>query len=216
MRYTVALFDMDGTINKTDPGVRNGFRYAFSKLGKSFTEGVECHEFIGPSIEHSFEFVFGLEPELIPEAVKLYREYYSSTGINECELYPGLRELLARLKNEGVTLLTASSKPEKFVRIILDNFDIAKYFDYAAGGRPELGLSDKIDVIEHALAEAGVTDRTRCLMIGDRKYDIEGGRMAKIDTCGILWGYGDRPELEEAGADWIAATPEEVGDIICS
>ncbi|MBR1842298.1 MAG: HAD hydrolase-like protein [Oscillospiraceae bacterium] len=216
MRYTVALFDMDGTINKTDPGVRNGFRYAFSKLGKSFTEGVECNEFLGPSIEHSFEFVFGLEPELIPEAVKLYREYYSSTGINECELYPGLRELLARLKNEGVTLLTASSKPEKFVRIILDNFDIAKYFDYAAGGRPELGLSDKIDVIEHALAEAGVTDRTRCLMIGDRKYDIEGGRMAKIDTCGILWGYGDRPELEEAGADWIAATPEEVGDIICS
>ena len=207
---------MDGTINKTDPGVRNGFRYAFSKLGKSFTEGVECNEFLGPSIEHSFEFVFGLEPELIPEAVKLYREYYSSTGINECELYPGLRELLARLKNEGVTLLTASSKPEKFVRIILDNFDIAKYFDYAAGGRPELGLSDKIDVIEHALAEAGVTDRTRCLMIGDRKYDIEGGRMAKIDTCGILWGYGDRPELEEAGADWIAATPEEVGDIICS
>ena len=214
MRYTVALFDMDGTINKTDPGVINGFRHALRQFGMEFPD-TDVRQFMGPSIEYSFEHFCSLDPERIPEAVKHYREYYSATGIHECELYPGLRELFARLKAEGVTLLTASSKPEKFVRIILDNFDIAKYFDYAAGGRPELGLSDKIDVIEHALHEAGVTDRPRCLMIGDRKYDIEGGRMAKIDTCGILWGYGDRPELEEAGADWIAATPKEVGDIIC-
>lgn len=216
MRYTVALFDMDGTINKTDPGVRNGFRYAFKALGKDFTEGVECNKFLGPSIEYSFQYVFGLEPELIPEAVKLYREYYSATGIKECELYPGLRELFERLKDKGVTLLTASSKPEKFVRIILDSFDIAKYFDFAAGGRPEKGLSDKIDVIEYALSESGVTDRSQCLMIGDRCYDIEGGKLAKIDTCGILWGYGDYEEFVKAGADWIAETPERVGDIICS
>ena len=206
---------MDGTINKTDPGVINGFRHALRHFGMEFSD-TDTRQFMGPSIEYSFERFCGLEPEKIPEAVKRYREYYSSTGIRECELYPGLRELFIRLKAAGVKLLTASSKPEKFVRIILDNFDIAQYFDYAAGGRPELGLSDKIDVIEHALHEAGVTDRSKCLMIGDRKYDIEGGKMAKIDTCGILWGYGDRPELERAGADRIAATPEEVGDIICS
>lgn len=206
---------MDGTISRTDPGVINGFRHALKCLGRQFPD-TDIRQFMGPCIEYSFEKFCSIEPELVPEAVKRYREYYAARGINECELYPGLRELFRDLKESGVTLLTASSKPEKFVRVILDNFDIARYFDYAAGGRPELGLNEKIDVIEHALEEAGVTDRSSCLMVGDRSYDIAGGRLAKIDTCGILWGYGSREEFQNAGADWIAATPEEVREIICS
>lgn len=215
MRYTVALFDMDGTINKTDEGVINGFRHALAALGYEFPEDKDRRLFMGPPIEYSFEKFCGLDPELMDRAVEIYRQYYSETGINECELYPGLVELFKRLKAAGVKLLTASSKPEYFVRQILRDFEIDGYFDYAAGGLPDLGLCGKTDVINHALAEVGVEDRSQCLMIGDRFYDIDGGKEARMDTCGILWGYGTEEELRNAGADYIAATPREVGDIIC-
>lgn len=213
MKYDTLLFDMDGTVMETAPGVINGFKYALGQMGLSFPEVPE-RLFLGPPLDFSFREYVKLPEELIPEAVRQYRVYYNATGIMECEVYEGLRELLSALNEFGVKCLVASSKPEPFVNRILKEFGLDSFFFFAAGSDLGGKWGAKHEVIARALTEGKVADISRCLMVGDRSYDILGAKRIGMDSCGVLWGYGTREELEKFGADYIVERPMEVVGII--
>ena len=122
--------------------------------------------------------------------------------------------MLSELKSRGKTVIMATSKPEVYARRIAEHFDIAKYFDYMAGSELNGQRIAKTEVIEYALSSLGISDRRNCLMIGDRLHDINGAKKSDIHSVGVLWGYGSREELEEAGADYICSSVENLIDII--
>ena len=133
-----------------------------------------------------------------------YREYYQDTGIFENRVYDAFEEMLKKLKAAGKRLVVATSKPEPYARRIIDYFGLTPYFDYVAGMELDGGRGTKAEVIRYALSVCGIEDKSGVLMVGDREHDVFGARDAGIDCLGVLYGFGDRKELLNAGADYIA------------
>lgn len=210
-KYNVILFDLDGTITDPGIGITNSVAYALKKHGITVEDRAELYKFIGPPLHLSFEEYYGLDGQ---QAVEEYREYYRDKGIYENVVYSGVEAMLKKLNEAGKKVILATSKPEIFAREILRYFNLADYFYYAAGANLDGTLTDKAEVIAYALAEGGVTDKSTVLMVGDRKHDIIGAKKNGIDSMGVLYGYGSREELEAAGADYIAATVEEITEML--
>lgn len=216
MKYTIALFDLDGTITDSGPGIINSIRYALEKYRLPVPEEKVLRTFIGPPLKEQFQAVCGLSEEESARMVEAYREYYTEKGIFENSVYRGVPEMLERLKGAGVRILMATAKPEKFARRIAKHFDFAKYFEFIGGACMDGGRTDKYEVIEYVIDQCGISEeeRKRAVMIGDRSHDMIGAGKAGIHSLGILYGYGDREELEAAGAELIADTPEEACTLI--
>lgn len=216
MEIKTVLFDLDGTLTDSGPGIMNSVQYALTKCGRPAQDLSELRCFVGPPLFTQFSKYLGCElsKEECAQMVEWYREYYAEKGIFENRLYDGIPELLERLKGEGKSLMLATSKPEKFANIVMEHFDIAKYFDLIGGALLDERRTEKADVIEYVLETAGITSKETVLMVGDRNYDIFGAKQSGIHSMGVLYGYGTREELERAGADWIAATPEDAGECI--
>ena len=143
----------------------------------------------------------------------LFREYYARQGWAENIPYPGMAAFLAALRDAGLTLLIATSKPEPMAVRILEHFDLAQYFTAICGSQPgDRSSADKAAVIRAALGRAG--NPACAVMVGDRCYDVAGGHTAGLPVVGVLYGYGGRTELAEAGADAIAANLTELKDIL--
>ena len=147
-------------------------------------------------------------------AIGVYREYFSDRGIFENEVYEGIEEMLKALTSSGKKLFVASSKPEVFVRKIMEHFGLDSYFTFMGGA--DLGETrvKKADVIRYVLAENGITDLEKVIMIGDRKHDILGAREVGVDSVGVLYGYGDREELTGAQADFLAETVFDLQNLL--
>lgn len=208
MPFQTLLFDLDGTVTDSAPGVTRSFAYALDAYG-IHVDPSELYKVVGPPLHVSFMEFYGFSREDAFRAVDKYREYYREKGIYECRLYDGIRELLAKLKASGRELLIASSKPEFFVRQILDNFGIAEHFDFVVGSLLDGGRTDKAEVVDYALSHAkGKIDET--VMIGDRRFDVDGGHAKGLPVIGVSWGYGSRQELADSGAEFIVDTPDEL------
>lgn len=212
--YQVILLDLDGTLTDPGIGITNSVAYALKKYQITVTDRRELYRFIGPPLIDSFESFYGFSREQAVEAVGFYREYYRDKGIYENQVYDGIPDLLAGLRAAGKRILLATSKPEEFALQILEHFDLMKYFDVVAGASMDETRTAKAEVIAYGLKKAGIKDRRNCIMIGDRKHDILGARKQGIDSMGVLFGYGDREELTQAGADLIAGTVEEIGRLL--
>lgn len=210
------LFDLDGTISNSAKGVLNGVIYALSKYG--INEKFEnLYSFIGPPLFDEFKRRFNMTDDEANTAVKNYREYYTKTGVYENNYYAGIEEALAKLKENGKILILATSKPEKYAKIIMDEYDFTKYFSFIGGA----SLTDKLRnhkdaVIEYCLSECKIENSDECIMIGDREHDVNGAKKFGIETIGVLYGYGTEEELLEAGAKYIAKTPEDICKILLS
>lgn len=210
--YKYILFDLDGTLTEPAEGITNAVKYALKKYGITEVTTEELLKFIGPPLRDSFQEFYGFSEEQAEEATAYYREYYSVTGLFENKLYEGIPELLQKLKDAGKILLVATSKPEEFTNRILEKFDIAKYFDVIAGATMDSTRNKKSDIIRYALELAKVEKPEEAVMIGDRYFDINGAMENKIDSIGILYGYGNREEFVEAGATYIL---EKVAALEC-
>lgn len=208
--YNAVLFDFDGTVADTGCGIFNGIRYALNAFGMPMPEEHTLRRFIGPPLHDSFKEIFGMDAARCAEAVKIYREYYVRQGMFELTVYDGMRELLARLHERGTRLGIASSKPEVFLRQITAHLELDDLFDVVAGSDIQYIHSDKAGIIRRAMETLALADAERALMVGDRYFDIEGAKSVGIDSVGVLFGYGERDELEAAGATYIAAAPEEI------
>ncbi len=212
--YDIILFDLDGTITDSAPGITNSVVYALKKYGIQETDYEKLCKFIGPPLADSFQEYYGFSKEQSLEAVKYYREYYSDKGIFENSVYGGFEEVVKKLKERRKQLAVATSKPEPFAGRIIEHFGLAPYFDCVAGMELDGGRGTKAEVIQYALDMCRVRDKEKVLMVGDRRHDVMGARSAGIDCLGVLYGFGTREELEEAGADYIAETVGEILDFI--
>ena len=203
--YSYLFFDLDGTLTDPGEGITNSVAYALEKFGISVADRAELYPFIGPPLIDSFMKLYGFSHEKAKLAVAYYREYFHDRGIFENRLYDGIPDLLKRLTDAGKTLVVATSKPEPFARRIVEHFGLSEYFTLVAGASFDETRSEKWDVIEYAIKSLGLTDRKNIVMIGDRKHDIIGAKKTGLDSIGVLWGYGDRAELADAGADHVVA-----------
>lgn len=211
MKYTTVLFDLDGTLTNPGLGITNSVAYALKKYGIDVKDRTELYKFIGPPLLNSFRDYYGFSEEQAVQAVEYYREYYQKTGIYENYVYEGIPELLKELKAEGITLLVATSKPEPFARLIMEHYHLADYFTYIAGATMDNKTRvKKADVIRYAMQNCEAEDKKKLVMVGDRKHDILGAKEVGMDSIGVLFGYGDREELEQAGATYIAETVEAI------
>ena len=214
MRYTHILFDLDGTLTDPGVGITNSVAYALERYGIHVADRRTLYPFIGPPLVDSFMRFYDFSAADARAAVDVYREYFADRGIFENELYPGIPALLRRLRDAGLRLIVATSKPEGFAVRIAERFGIAQYFDCVAGASMDETRSRKWEVIEYALARCGVTDRAHVLMVGDREHDVRGAARCGLKCLGVLFGYGSREELSAAGAEALCESVEAVGDYI--
>jgi len=212
--FDCVLFDLDGTLCDTFEGITRGVEYALQKFGISVADRRELTYFIGPPLDESFEKGVGLSDEDVMRAVKYYREYYERVGLYQNTVYEGIAETLSLLRARGKRLAVATSKPEIFARRILERDGIQELFDYIGGATLDFSRLKKADVIAYTMAEAGMTDCTRTLMVGDRRQDVVGAKAMGMPCAGVLYGFGTREELETAGADFLLASPRELIEIV--
>jgi len=214
--YEHIFFDLDGTLTDPIRGLIGGVRAALRRFGIAETDEASLRRFVGPPLVDSFQRFYGLSPSQSAEAVEIYKDYYGPVGLLESTVYPGAEDMLRRLKAAGYALSVATCKPEPFALRQLEHFGLAAYFACISGGAMDES-STKQDVVSAVLSRCGITAPDRVLMVGDRKFDMLGARQCGITRCmGVLYGYGSREELLEAGAYIFADSPKEVADLILS
>lgn len=213
-KYDTILFDLDGTLTDPAVGITNSVMHALKKYGITVEDRCELYKFIGPPLHESFERFYGFSREEALRAVDYYREYYRDRGIYENIVYNGVEDMLRKLYEGGKKIILATSKPEIFAREILRYFNLEKYFYYSAGANLDGSRTDKAEVIEYALREGNVQDISTAVMVGDREHDIIGANKNGIDSIGVLFGYGSREELENAGVKYIVEDVDDLSEII--
>ena len=210
------FLDLDGTITNPAEGITKCFEYALNHFGIKVESRAELEQFIGPPLRKSFMEGFGFEEEKATEAVVKYRERFTPIGMYENEVYEGMEQALQSLKEAGKILIVATSKPEHMAKKILAHFKLDSYFDDICGSCDDSNRNEKDEVIRYALEKHGITDLGDVLMVGDRKFDVIGAAKCGLKCMGVLYGFGDREELEQAGAAYIAETVEDMARIIVS
>lgn len=203
------LFDLDGTLTESGPGIMNSVAYALNKHGITGTDREKLRLFIGPPLIDSFMKYCGMDRQEAEQALQDYREYFLPHGIYENEVYPGVRDMLKALRSAGKCLIVATSKPDKMALTVLKYFGLLDCFDAVMAATMDEKRSRKDEVIAYAIETLSL-DPADTVMVGDRKDDIEGGHRFGLETVGVLYGYGSREELTAAGADHLAETPMDV------
>ena len=212
--FDYLFFDLDGTLTDPAQGITNSFIHALKYFGIEIPSYETLCTFIGPPLPETFKTQFGFDEQKVAEGVKIYREYFATKGLLENSVYPGIPELLAGLKAAGKKLVVATSKPEEYSVRIIEYFGLAQYFENVCGSLMDESRSKKDEVIAYAIERNHISDKSKILMIGDRKHDILGAKKIGLKSCGVLFGYGSRKELEEAGADFISQNVSRL-DKIC-
>lgn len=214
LQYDVALFDLDGTLTDSAPGILNSVRFALSQYGIVEEDMGKLRQFIGPPLVESFMEYYGFAQEKAMEAVAYYREYFKEKGMFENALYPGVLHLLGSIADKGMTIILATSKPVVFAEKILEHFKIDGFFSAVIGSNLDGSMSAKTEIIGLILDTLVKAPKQRVVMIGDRKHDIIGARNNAIDSIGVVYGYGSPAELQKAGATYIAASVEQLGALL--
>ena len=208
--YKTILFDLDGTLTDPGIGITNSVAYALKKFDINVSDRSELYKFIGPPLMDAFTEFYGFSKEDSEKALAYYREYFSVKGIYENILYDGTVEMLETIKKTGRKIVLATSKPEKFALTILKHFKLFDYFDFVAGATMDESRNKKDDVIKHAIDSFGITNTAEALMVGDRHHDILGAKKFSMDSVGVLYGYGSKDELSEAGATYLSETTDDI------
>ena len=212
--YDTILFDLDGTLTDSGLGITKAVQYALGQMGYEIPPRESLFCFIGPPLHKSFQRFYGMDEAASFEAVRQFRVYYNEMGgILENEVYPGIREMLAALRAAGKRLIIATSKPQAAAELVMNHFGLTEWVPEIIGGTDDPRRNTKGKVIAWVLRELGV-DPAAAIMVGDREHDVHGAAENSLPAIGITWGYGDRPELEQAGAEVIFDTPEETVDYI--
>lgn len=210
----IILMDLDGTITNPKEGITKSVQYSLKKMGIEIQDLDSLVKHIGPPLKDGFMEYYGFTESEAQRAVEFYREYYKEIGIRQNEAYDGMEQLLIKLKQAGKTLIVATSKPEPLAVEVLDYFHLSNYFDDICGASFDDTRASKEAVIRYALEKNGIKDLDSVVMIGDRCYDIIGAKAVGIPSIGVLYGFGDREELESAQADYIVAKVTDLFDTI--
>lgn len=208
--FDYLFFDLDGTLTDPAQGITNSFIHALKYFGIEIPTYEKLCTFIGPPLVDTFKTQFGFDDEKAALGVKKYREYFAEKGLLENYVYDGIPEILSTLKTNGHKLVVATSKPEEYSIRILEYFDLAKYFEHICGSNMNETRSKKDEVIAYAIETCNINDKSNILMIGDRMHDIIGAQKNNIKSCGVLYGYGNLEELQNAGANYIVKSVNDL------
>ena len=208
--FDVLLFDLDGTLTDPSEGITNSVVYALNKFGIEVEDKRTLLKFIGPPLVKGFAEFYCFSHEDSLRATEFYRETFRVKGLFENEVYDGVYDMLQTLKDAGKTLVIATSKPEEFTLKILKHFDLLKYFDFVAAATFDETRNTKDKVIAYALEHLNILDKSKIVMIGDRYHDIEGAKANGIASVGVLYGFGSKEELKNAGADYLVNNLREI------
>lgn len=209
--YKAILFDLDGTLTESGEGITKSVQYALEKIGRPEPDLEKLRVFVGPPLMEQFIKYADVDEETARQAVVYYRERYSVTGIYENQVYPGIREMLTELQRKGYILAVASSKPENYVKQVLDYFDLTSCFQEIVGSEMNGNRTGKSQVIEEALNRLKLSEhRDQVLMVGDKEHDVFGAREAGISCVAVSYGYGTMEELMAADPLQIVGSAEEL------
>lgn len=205
------LFDLDGTLTDSGEGIINCVTLALNHFHLPVPDRETLRVFVGPPLRDSF-IKFGVPEAEVEEAIRVFRSRYLPVGIFENYPYPGIREMLEKLKAQGHILYVATSKPESMAKQVLEHFDLERYFDLVCGSMLEKGRDNKDAVIAYLLEQC--TDVSAAIMVGDTKFDVLGANAHGIPTIGVSWGYGKAEDMINAGAKSIADSPEMLFELL--
>ncbi|RKU07233.1 phosphoglycolate phosphatase [Candidatus Poribacteria bacterium] len=209
--YDVALFDLDGTLTDSKIGITKSVQYALSKFNIREDNLDNLESFIGPPLSESFQKHYGFELTQAQDAVDFYREYFSTSGMYENAVYPGIPDLLAGLKSKGKELIVATSKPTVFANQILNAFNLHQHFTAVVGSHLDGTRTSKTEIIAHALSTLDKSTENGVVMIGDREHDIIGAQGNAIDSIAVTYGYGSLLELQRANPTYLVHAVEDIG-----
>ena len=202
------LLDFDGTVCDSAEGITKSVQYALGKMGiEAELKDLMC--FAGPPLDEMFSLRYGMSPEQAHRAVELYRERYTPVGWAECSPFPGMHELMGRLRKKGIKLAVATSKPRHFAQRILEKYGMQNDFDIICGSELDGTRGQKWEVIEYALSQFGIAP-SEAIMVGDRKYDVIGAKKCGVPCIGVRFGYAEPGELESEGAVYVAEDADDL------
>ncbi len=207
----LCLFDLDGTLIDSEPGITACIRHACERLG--VPAPAELRPWIGPPLRHSFAPLLGHDAVRVEAAVDYYHERFAVLGWREHAVYPGIAAAIARLREAGHRLAVVTSKPMRHAAPILESLPFGDAFEKLYGPDPSSAHCEKASMIAAALADFGAAPR-EAAMIGDRRYDIEGAVANRVRGIGVLWGFGSREELQQAGAQALAGDPGQLAELL--
>lgn len=207
------MFDVDGTIFDTSEGVSTSILYALRKMGEKPLPAETLRKFIGPPLIDGFMQFAGFSEEKANTAINYYREFYNPEGVYMAKVYDGIEDLLSCLHKDGKDLFVISSKPTVFVQKLFVKYKIDKYFKDIAEVRFDNCEISKADLLESIIKKYGL-DISDTVMIGDRKFDIDGAKEIGVRSIGVTYGFGSKDELVRHNADFIADSAEEIKKII--
>ena len=211
MNKKAIFFDLDGTLTDSGEGIINCATLALEHFGLPVPSREEMRVFVGPPLDQTM-IAFGVPADRAQEAVDVFRSRYLVVGKFENTPYPGIHQLLEKLKDQGHRLFVATSKPETTAVEILHKFDLAQYFEVICGATMDGSRVHKADVIAYLLGQIGTPENI--LMVGDTAFDVTGAAAHGIKTIGVSWGYGEVADMEQAGAIAIADTMEQLETFI--
>lgn len=208
------FFDLDGTLTDSRLGITRSIQHALRALNHPVPDAQDLLWCIGPPMSESLCKLLGGEAE-VEAAAALYRARYAETGLFENAPYEGITDVLAGLKAAGVDLYVATSKPKVFADKIIDHFALRPFFPQVFGAAPDGGHGSKSEILGGAVAQLGL-DARRCVMVGDRSFDMRGASALAMTAVGVLYGFGSAEELRSSGAHHLCATPRELGALLLS
>ncbi|WIE75738.1 HAD hydrolase-like protein [Curtobacterium sp. MCSS17_007] len=212
--YTAILFDLDGTISDSAPGILESMTHTFRTVGVPVPDHATLMSFVGPPIMDTFRTAMGMDDAQADHTLAVYREHYLSHGALDSAMFPGIDVVLRTLHEAGLPISTATSKPETPATVILDHYGLTGYIDFVTGASDDEVRSAKADVVAEALRrlEAAGHDVSRPVLVGDRLHDVQGARVHGVPVVFAEWGYGTPAEAEGTVAQ--AATPLDLLPIL--
>ena len=206
-QFDAVLFDVDGTLIHSSPGILATMEYTFRQMGID-PAGIDLTRYLGPPLRRSFGEHFSDEAT-VKKMVDIYRTQYEKEGCHQCMVYPGVREMLEQLKGQGIKLYTATSKPTVVVTPILKEQGLLEYFTFVGGASQDKSVDTKTAVMQQVLARPELQG-ARVLMVGDRKDDMKGAADCGVTAAAVLYGYGSRQELEPFAPWCLAETCQDL------
>lgn len=211
--FDLVLFDLDGTLTDSGPGVTGCVRRALEQMSWTVPPQDMLRRFIGPALYDSFSNICGMNPEQAQQAIDIYRMYYRNGGIFENRVYDGIPEILEELRAAGKTLAVATSKPATMTGPVLSHFALDRYFDEVSAADESDRGNGKEELIFPVLQKFGIP-ASHAVMIGDTKFDASGARKSGTHFLGALYGFGTEEEMRREGAKHFVRKPADIARLL--
>ena len=214
-KYDLVIFDVDGTVLDTSSGVLSAVQYTIDKLGYDKIDDKTLATFIGPPIQDSFARVYGLKGDILQTIATIFRDRYKDVDLLKAEPYPGIYDVIRTLSENNITSAIATYKREDYAVTLLKHFRFDEYIDIMHGGDHENKLKKK-DIIEICIAESGITDKSRIVMVGDTDHDAIGAQQVGVDFIAVTFGFGfkNKEDVDKIKAVGCAEKAIEILDYI--